>query len=1061
MPGPDDIRRELARQDLERRRSGTPAADVNALRQVARPGTNVPLVQAVNGRPGEVVPDIPANSGEQAIRVRDADGQLQWRSPSTIVQDVESGQYTPEPGNTYRLTDDAGNEYEVAAENLVNALRWHEEDPDNNAQLRVAGWEDERNRAFREASGATGTFLESAGRSALSGITLGASDVAESLVDAYRDPGDVARDERRRAAQSELHPIADFSGAVAGGVAPFLLTGGTSAASRAISATARGTLEAGEVAAQGVQRLATRLGAGEARVAQAVAREAAENTIQALPAATRAAVEADPENAAEAAFVSGAASMTLGTAFGLGARGAGVALGAAREVVGDWLSRRADEAAIRALEPRGRDLYNALGNASIPANMLRQYAPEALEAAGVPVASATDDEIRQALANETTRRAVNSAYLRNYLSVMSAEVPTMEGGREGRRLVRAMEFGQDVERIAENIDDLKGAAIRSIDDGLDELAASPSAAVGAYSLIRGIADRLDRTASPTAGRLSDDQVLALESEIEHVLLGAAREIGQGAHGFRPRVFRVDVDAKGVDAPVLERGGTLSPLEILGMDEQYIVRGARIRRGATPNDETAPVGSFLDLFRPSRADPSVTVGDELVSLASSNTPEGKAVSRFLMGRSAEAMDASATLRAYVALRRDAVPIKQLVEIRRGLDDIAYRHSQETNATAAATVAMRSLGKDIAGVFREFEASMVEAAAAKSPQLASAAAKYNHGKAMYQALEMVQPTANIAAYAAAFRNRRMSLSDYNSAQIAATALTGAALSTKGGFLVLASTANSIIRTRLEASLIAARRRMMRAQTFERSLSERNEMTRNMVQRAIGMTSAPKPKKRLGSSVTPARTLAAVGREYTQARKRLEEMETAATAEREDLREAAEVAPNTVMAMRGRVAAAAQALRARLPRSTFQAVPGSPEILPSREEMEGFIRDMNIAENPADAIRELASSAFPIETARALQELYPSTFRDIQRQLQEALMSGKFTPTYFQRVRLSLLFGVTTDPTLAPSYLAQTQALAASEPETEAPPRGNRPVQLGAGDVSTETERVSARAARRHEP
>lgn len=1055
------------------------------VRPRSTPHSNVPLVQGANARPGELVPDLRA--GDQAIRVRGSDGKLHWRAPGTILDDLRSGQYTVEPGNSYRLEDDYGNEFEVDGSQLANALRWHEEDPDNNARLHIAGMGDELARAQRDASGALGTFAESAGRAALSGATVGIADAVEGVVDLYRDPTEVAREQRRRAAQEAENPASAFAGSVAGTIGPALLTGGASALGTAATGAraATGAARVGRLGIDAVTALPrAAAGAGEAAasalarrgvgsVTQAVAREAVENATYALPATAAAAVDATPDtaaDAAEAAYLSGATSLVGGTVLGLGVRGAAAGLGRAREVIGEWATRGTDTAALRALQPRGRDLYNNLGNATIRPELLRQFAPEALEAAGVSATTATDAEIARALADEMTRRTVNSAYVRNYLALMADEVPDVARGPNARRVVRAMEFGDDVERIAENVDDLKGAALRHIEDGLEGLSRSAGAEVRTRDLVDGIASALDRTRSPHAASLADDQVMALEQEIEHVLLGAVRNVGQESHGFRPRVFRVDmVGEPGLPRNVAGAGETVGEsaatqaARVLGIDDAFEVRSARVRRGAHPNDETAPVGTFLDLFRPSRANPDVTVGDELLAAANRADAEGNAIQRWLFRQTSESADARATLIAYKMLRDGTTPMETLVKIRRGLDDIAYRHSQETNATAPATVAMRTLGKDIAGVFRRTEQQLVDGIAASSPDGATAAAKYRHGQSMFQVLEMVQPTANIASYAQTFRNRRMSLSDYNTAQVAAAALTGAAMSTKGAFILLASTANSLVRTRLDASLVAARRRMMRAEALERSVGIKNEMTRKMVRDAIGMHSAP--AKRQPSLATAPRTAAAVGREFVRARERLDEMERSVNAaEHPDLRETAEVAPQTAVAIRTHAASLVDVLRSRLPASASRAAPGVDETLPSREEMERFIEDMRIAENPVQAFAGLLDDPLPVESARLMQRLYPRAFAEVQRQIQEALVEGKFRPTYFQRIRLSLLFGMTIEPTMQPSYISVTQGIAASGGDTdETLPagRGNRPVSLGSSDAATTSERVSARAVRRNEP
>lgn len=232
-----------------------------------------------------------------------------------------------------------------------------------------------RAREFARTAG-IGDMLRAAGEGALSGATLGASDVvlSELLGDEYREGRNL-----RRQTFSGFETV----GEIAGGVLPILLSGGVGAGARGAGLLARGARLAptslAARAAGGVEQLTARgmarLGvAGDglfARAASGGVRLGAAGTVEgglagagfALSEAALADELGSLDKAAEMAWA-GAKQGSMFGLFGGGALGAGAGLvgAAGRRAIqrfqrsGDALAEGANERALKALDPRGTEV---------------------------------------------------------------------------------------------------------------------------------------------------------------------------------------------------------------------------------------------------------------------------------------------------------------------------------------------------------------------------------------------------------------------------------------------------------------------------------------------------------------------------------------------------------------------------------------------------------------------------------------------------------------------------------------------------------------------------------
>jgi len=113
-------------------------------------------------------------------------------------------------------------------------------------------------------------------------------------------------------------------------------------------------------------------------------------------------------------------------------------------------------------------------------------------------------------------------------------------------------------------------------------------------------------------------------------------------------------------------------------------------------------------------------------------------------------------------------------------------------------------------------------------------------------------------------------------------------------------------------------------------------------------------------------------------------------------------------------------------------------SRTEMDAFLRRADVVESPLVALDEAAAGTITMEHVDALREVYPSIHDEIVRRTTGELAEADEPPPYDRRVSISLLIGVPTDPSVAPSYIARSQAQYEQQQDDEPP--GGRVVTPG---------------------
>ena len=134
----------------------------------------------------------------------------------------------------------------------------------------------------------------------------------------------------------------------------------------------------------------------------------------------------------------------------------------------------------------------------------------------------------------------------------------------------------------------------------------------------------------------------------------------------------------------------------------------------------------------------------------------------------------------------------------------------------------------------------------------------------------------------------------------------------------------------------------------------------------------------------------------------------------------------------AKAVQFLHARAPKdpggtSTLQPLLDDWE--PNDQEVATFERYVRAALNPLSVLDDLEAGSLTKEGVETMRELYPQLHEMTLRKITERLAEKKDKLPYSDRINLSLLFGVPTDDTVRPGFIARTQAMWRAQPKQEA--------------------------------
>lgn len=174
-------------------------------------------------------------------------------------------------------------------------------------------------------------------------------------------------------------------------------------------------------------------------------------------------------------------------------------------------------------------------------------------------------------------------------------------------------------------------------------------------------------------------------------------------------------------------------------------------------------------------------------------------------------------------------------------------------------------------------------------------------------------------------------------------------------------------------------------------------------------------------------------------------------------AEAAPNVHGHMASAVQRAAAFLRARIPPAAVPApsiIPNLPRPRPSDTEIAQFMRYVRAVEDPRTVLEDLGDGQLTPEAVEALREVYPRMYGDLVQTVMEQLSETRGTVTYETRIRLGLLLGAPTDPSLDPGFVARMQQ-SAPAPAQPPPQAATRFEALNvSGAHLSETQRLEQR-------
>lgn len=178
----------------------------------------------------------------------------------------------------------------------------------------------------------------------------------------------------------------------------------------------------------------------------------------------------------------------------------------------------------------------------------------------------------------------------------------------------------------------------------------------------------------------------------------------------------------------------------------------------------------------------------------------------------------------------------------------------------------------------------------------------------------------------------------------------------------------------------------------------------------------------------------------------------------RELSRAAPRVQGAVALRASRAASFLDSVRPRGADASIfPGQHRQLPSRAEMDRFMRYARAVDDPGTVIDDIKEGRVTREGMQAVREVYPALYARLTRELmQQIAEGGPGAMSYQDRIQIGTILGQPVDPTMRAPFMAMLQS--ATTP-TQAPPQqaaaqGQAPDL--SGQMASEADRLSARLA-----
>lgn len=274
-------------------------------------------------------------------------------------------------------------------------------------------------------------------------------------------------------------------------------------------------------------------------------------------------------------------------------------------------------------------------------------------------------------------------------------------------------------------------------------------------------------------------------------------------------------------------------------------------------------------------------------------------------------------------------------------------------------------------------------------------------------------------------------------------------------LAGAATSPKRAVQSLSTLGDMTKRMRRQTNDRAEAYVAKVTQDKPDKSP--PPLPRRDKLVPSALTPA-ALESFREEVDHILDATTNPQATAEAASERLGDVAQAAPNTSAKAVQTATRAAQYLRQQIPPAATQRrnalTPHLREDIRAPDtDVASFLRTLRAVQDPSTVLEDLENGTLTLEGVDALRNVYPRMYDSLVMSVFEQLAEAEKPVPYEHRVRLGILLGQPTDPSLEPDFIATMQEAVTRPPQDEQPPSIEAPKDMGESQL-TEQQRLRQR-------
>lgn len=172
----------------------------------------------------------------------------------------------------------------------------------------------------------------------------------------------------------------------------------------------------------------------------------------------------------------------------------------------------------------------------------------------------------------------------------------------------------------------------------------------------------------------------------------------------------------------------------------------------------------------------------------------------------------------------------------------------------------------------------------------------------------------------------------------------------------------------------------------------------------------------------------------------------------------APQLKLAIGLRLQNGVQYLAAQLPQDPLAGhsiFPANTHWVPPTLEMNRFMRKVDAVNNPLDVIARVGQGTATFDEIEAIKNVHPDIYKSLQNSVFSAIMEHGAGIPYSRRIQLGQLFGIPSDISLTPSFIASMQAPYQPQDQGGRPEgsKSNQNIDISPFDsVQTETSKIT---------